>query len=264
MSNAVPFRLISELDKKAFSSNIVEALHVWVGEWFQTKPKLQIELLDDGDLTCIVHEKWFTLGESPDSWVAWKLDGVVTRDLLSMMFNAPMGSSAKITVLMQEILDECILGLVNGIFASSGIVHTALKKSATLLEPPRVNHGSGALLAELRGDFPHQRIAFGGEIVERMLKLDNNYPLQHPYAIATRESAIVNYKTRLEMIAGSAELTLRDLANLETGDVIRLDTLMGVPFRVRTVEGLPLAKAHLGTYQNSKAIQLIEEEKYAR
>lgn len=258
MINALPFRLVSQLDQKKFADNLHGILTDWAKNWFQTNPGVSLSFLGNERISFLSDDKWLILGEAPDLWIAWKHDGGTTRDLLRMMFNSPVGSSAKATPLMQEILKECVIGFAESIFGALGLLHLSGKGQTTSLSSLRTNTGSGMLLGELQGEFPRQVIAFGGDLVERMISLTESQP-SYSRNLASRESAIGNYKASVNVIAGHAELTLSDLANLEVGDVIRLDASVLNPFEVCTAEGLSIAKAHLGIRGDYKAIQLIED-----
>lgn len=256
MTEALPYRFVGELDKKAVADKFAVALGAWAKSWFQLSSGIDLAWLDSGKITSLSNEKWLIFGDAPDIWMAWKLDGVVTRDFLGMMFNTSVGSSVKPTPLMQDILKECVANLASEISQATG-ASALVENEQLLFGSLRVDQGSGFLLGELGGKFPRQVIAFGGGLVERAI---NRSPVNVSLdSLALRESAIGSYMANLQVTAGTAELTLHDLTHLEVGDVIRLDTLVKEPFVVSTKEGVPVAKAHLGIHGNHKAIQLIED-----
>lgn len=64
----------------------------------------------------------------------------------------------------------------------------------------------------------------------------------------------------LEVIAGDAELTLRDLQTLEVGDVIRLDRRLDELLRLGFLDGEAVCSGHLGAAKGHKAVQLVFTE----
>lgn len=254
MTKALPYRFVSELDKKAVAGKLKVLLAAWGQNWFQPWWDTDLTWLEL-EKTPHSNEKWLIFSATQEMWMAWKLDGVVTRDLLGLMFNAPVGSSVKPTPLMQDILKECAASLANEMSQSTEVILT--EQEHTSFSSLRIGQGSGYLLAELGGKFPRQVFALGGGLVEHFI---NRTPTPASLtSLVSRETVIGKYTTNLEVSVGKAELTLRDLTLLEVGDVIRLETSVKEPFVVRTTEGVPVAKAHLGTYDNNKAIQLIED-----
>lgn len=260
--DALPYRLISDADKTTFIDNLLPTLSTWAGMWFYASPQINLHVDTVQAPAFSSHEKWLILGEEPDAWVAWKLDGVINREMLGMMFDASLGWSTKTTVLMQELLNECMAGFANAIFSAISLPPSTDTPRISSLETLRIGHGSGVLIAELGSAFPKQSLLFGGDVVERAIKLTHR-PLPSLSQLVSRASSVGNYVTRLEVTAGKAELTLQDIALLEVGDVIPLDTTVQAPFFVRTAEGVSIATAHLGLYGTHKAIKFIDDNKHA-
>lgn len=257
MTNVVPFRLLSEQDRQQVAGSFIEVLNGWFENWFQFNSNIQVHWLVSEESPAITHDKWFIWGEAPDLWMAWKQDDAMTRDLLGMMFNASIWSSVKTTPLMHEILKECATSLAQAVFAACGASFATepVRLESGML---RVGYGSGTLFCELQGKFLRQEIAIGGELAARLITPADSAASSLP-TLAIRAAAIVNHVASFDVVAGHAELTLHDLANLDIGDVIRLDATVHTPFVMRAAGGAPIAKASLGIHGNHKAIQLIED-----
>jgi flagellar motor switch protein FliM len=76
--------------------------------------------------------------------------------------------------------------------------------------------------------------------------------------LVAREVLAVKPTVTLNVIAGSTEMSLKQLTDLDVGDVVLLNTKLDSGFYVTNKNGVNLAKVHLGKQANQKVIQLIE------
>ena len=256
MTAALPFRLISEGDKRRIVERLLQLSQSWGNDWFIDQLDFQVHMSSAIDFCLAPGEQWMVFGTPPDKWFAWKIDGASSREWLGMIFGTPLGVSAKNTPLMHDMLQECVAGLAQELATAIG-EQVLIKQgsSPSTLKSLRTGYGSGAILAELRGGAQRQTIALGGDIVEQWTR---SLPLEETHTQLTpRRSAIGELQTSLEVVAGQAELTLRDIIGLEVGDVIQIDKKLGEAFEIRA-GGMRVTNARLGIRGDHKAIQLIE------
>jgi flagellar motor switch protein FliM len=72
----------------------------------------------------------------------------------------------------------------------------------------------------------------------------------------SRQEAISFQRTSLDVRAGEATLTVRELVSLSEGDVIRLNTKVGEPFRVLSSRNKSVCYAFIGAQDGNRAVQL--------
>lgn len=257
MNEVLPYRLNSQLDKTALVDRLRDLLKAWREEWLQKPVELSLDWLSEEESANYIEGKWLLSGEAPDSWLAWKFDSGLANELLSLMFNVPLESATNLTPLTQEISKECLASLGNAIFASFAMPKYSGSEWAESLADVRISKGSGALIGIIKGFALPQYIAIGGEVIKQMIgskagNAANSYPL------VSRESVLGNHGTCLEVTMGTAQLTLEALANIEVGDVIKINTSIQQPLKVKTSEGVTIAGALLGVKDDYKAIQITE------
>lgn len=242
----LPFRLLGEAQVKSFESLLTQAVVSWQKDWFPEESHIHIDLNDAGSLS---HEDdWLILEQSQDLWIAWKSTPEATNCMVASLFNATAAASRS-SELVKEIFAECVRS-----FSQKFLSNVVAARTGTL-ETLRAGYGSGALRAEIRSIFSRQHVVFSGGVVEKILgaKKEN----QSRYSLTRRESAIGKYKTKLEVTIGKAEITLADLANINIGDVIQLDTSIKQPLTIHAPAGEVVASGQLGILNNHKAVQLI-------
>ncbi len=91
-------------------------------------------------------------------------------------------------------------------------------------------------------------------------KLYSPYQIEEaidPYWRKQLEEILFSVEVTLKAYLGRAEIKIRDLLSLETGDVLILDTKVEEPLLV-TVENLPKIKAELGVFKGYKAMRVRE------
>lgn len=256
MSMALPFRLIGDTERAALRKATQEATQAWAADWFATAPSTAIALTADCGPQAAPSGTWMITSIDADAWVAWKLDDQPCREYAQLLLDAPLGSIAKPTPLLRMLIDDCLHDLAARLLLAAGLGDAGLTVASGSLTEWRTGYGSGAVSGSLGGDLPQQEFVLGPSVVAGISARPSAPPLATP-ELLPRTNAIGSAKTRIELLLGEAELSLAELANISVGDVIRLKSPFREPLTVKTVDGQPLLKAHLGTRNGRKALQVI-------
>ncbi|MBV8659147.1 MAG: FliM/FliN family flagellar motor switch protein [Burkholderiales bacterium] len=78
-----------------------------------------------------------------------------------------------------------------------------------------------------------------------------------PKPVTPLAAALADTRVRVRVDLGSTELTVGHLATLAVGDVLRLPVALDHALLVSTHDGLPVCKAHLGSLDQHRAVELI-------
>lgn len=258
MTAALPFRLVGENDKSALRIELLAEAQDWAAIWFAGAPPAELEIDAEPDLDSLDKAPWTIAGEAPERWVAWQCPTDSWRDYARLLLAAPVGPDAALTPLIGSLLHECLSDLATRLLAAAGMATDCRQFAEGSLCSVRTGYGSGAVVAGLGGGLPPLRLVLGGEVAAAFIGRQVQPAATH-IALAPRKAAIASGSMRLEVVLGQAELTLAELANVSPGDVIRLQTSFREPLAVRTSDGQPILRAHLGTRKGHKAIQIIEK-----
>lgn len=251
---ALPFRLNGSAQHAAVLEALSQPINSWSSHWFSTKPTIVPKIRNEDTVDWKV-EPWFVVGSAPDLWMAWKLDSAACKELVAAMVQGTLGVSAKTTPLVTSLMQDAVKDLflrVSHLHPEMQLVHEPLDTALGL----RSGYGSGTLQLELSGDFVRQHLVLGGGVVELLASRES--AINRSRLIA-RDQLLGGYSTQLEVQVGKAEITLQELADMEVGDVIQLQTHINQPFEVLSPNSSqPIARVHLGLIGNHKAIQFID------
>ncbi len=256
MTDYLPFRLVSDTQKKEIDTKLSLIVNGWLKIWFSSLPDLSIAKIETDQVLFFNANEWLVFGRAPDAWVAWKLDGIVSRELLSMMFNFSIGNSAKLSPIMIDIVKDAAFSFVSELTTYCQSDNQSFSELSEPVDSLRTGWGSGTISVKFKIGTVQQHIAIGGDYVGLLSPL-GPYNIQG-VSLTKREDAINDYKTSLDVLVGNTDVTLDELANLEVGDVIRLGSLIQEPFSIRSSDGKPMANAYLGVNGNFKVVKLIE------
>jgi len=82
-------------------------------------------------------------------------------------------------------------------------------------------------------------------------------PAAQPLTPAATVAAFAGAAARVEAVVGRAELSLGEVAQLQAGDVLLLDTRLLDPIALRIAEGTVALPAALGARDGARAVQLL-------
>ncbi|ROH85909.1 FliM/FliN family flagellar motor switch protein [Pseudomethylobacillus aquaticus] len=258
--SVLPYRLIGESERSTLESTLRGLVAAWGAHWIKSPPEFTLSLDNIEDFTVQEQASWKLFGTAPESWAAWDYSNPSVHRLLSLIFGVALGQYPKPTPLMQALMQECIQDFFGRISALDVASQINLSESSRLAGDIRRGPGSGMLKLTLGGGLPSQQIVFGGALVERIINSTGfKAPVAHaPASLIPRDKSLGHLTTRLEVMVGSVEISLQQLAELEVGDVIQLGTAMHEPLTARTQDKRIVAKVHLGVRGNQKAVQFIE------
>lgn len=259
MTTTLPFRLVGEIDKSTLRTAFLAEAQEWAATWFAGTPQAELEIDAEPAPGSMDKDQWTIVGEAPDRWVAWQCPDDSWQDYARFLLASPVAPDAPLTPLIGALLQECLSDLATRLLTAAGVATDCGATTEGSLHSVRIGYGSGVVFANLSGGgLPQQRLALGGEVAAAFISRQSQPTAADP-ALAPRRMAIASGSTRLEVVLGQAELTVAELANVSPGDVIRIGASFREPLTVRTSDGLSILRAHLGTRNGRKAIQIIEK-----
>ncbi len=246
--NVRPFRLWGDSAKAELCRVLREPLAAW-GEAWLSRHTLStvvvvpnVSLPDDGDMA---H------AGSGGHWVAIRRLEADWRPAAAAVFGGEDGlGGAQSSPVTRSVLLDAGRDLIERLAHAAGVTAAAGGEAALDCQPD-----SGALRVEARFGALCLIIDIGGDAVAA-LTAKRVRPASAQVRLDRREAGIVTGQVTLEAWVGGAELTVGELAGLEVGDVIRLDSLPTAPLSLRTRSGAVVARGHLGLKDGHKALQL--------
>jgi len=154
---------------------------------------------------------------------------------------------------------------------ASGVVHDALADLFRQLGQALTGSDASLLDAELTPPKALFRPLAGNLLVTVTLGSQSLYVLapapsahgtprpqaERPVPVTPLVTALAKTDVRVHVDLGSAELTVGHLATLAVGDVLRLPVALDQALLVSTHDGVPVCKAHLGSLDQHRAVELI-------
>jgi len=254
---ALPFRLLSDADKQSVFNSINAVSKDWTTDWF-TSP-LAVNLSINDEAMKWGGGEWFVIGDAPDTWLAWSMEPTGCRQMVAAMFGTSLSDSSRATPLVKALVQESVSNLFQRIANLLG-KNLNLQIYSEPSKALRSGYGSGAIQIELIGDLFKQHLILGGGVIEFLCSSNSNKEAAVTnIRLVNREKTLGKHSARLQVHVGKAEITLQDLAEMQVGDVIRLQAGVKDSFLVQSSDSNQLvARAHLGVVGKHKAIQLIE------
>lgn len=255
MSAVAPFTLLCEAMEKELTAKMDAWLRDLYSGWFSDADKYFFTITNKNKALQIDNNIWDIYGNSSTYWLAFKKDVSAKNKVIAEMFELDSHASFKTTKFTETIYQDFIDSCVSSIFERTNLTYIRgtdiLKVSA--------DFGSGAITGTLSNGTVSLPVTLGGDLVKAICS-ESNQKLQSikpAHNLASREGSVDKYKSKLEVSAGKAKISLRDFSIMEVGDIVILDTEVGSPFAVYLPGKAPL-QAQLGNLINKKAIQLIE------
>lgn len=257
MSVAMPIKLLGEIAEKELTSKMSAWLSDLYSGWFSDAEKYCFSVTIKNKTLHINSDVWNFYGNSNKLWLAFKSEDSVKNKIMAEMFELESSSSLKTTKFTDAIYKDFIDSNVNMLFERNNMANF---KSLDIKNPD-MSYGSGAILATISNGSISLPIAISGEMVSAICGEEKQslQVLKPNYQLVARESTFDKNKCKssLEVLAGKVNISLRDFSQIGIGDVVLLDTKVGMPFSAI----LPTKKSfniQLGAVENKKAIQFIE------
>ncbi|MDB5839824.1 MAG: hypothetical protein JWQ23_1776 [Herminiimonas sp.] len=161
----------------------------------------------------------------------------------------------QLTCRMLRDLLERIIAAAAAAAASGAPPHGA---SFTEYDAPPISsaRGEGAVVVALTIEQIDAALYLAPDMVRSWVK--RGVPRGAAQALSTRRAALADTGVSFMIEAGSAVLSLSDLAGLAPGQVVRLETGLGQPMKVRGAGSPAWCGAYLGLRDGTKAVQLCE------
>lgn len=254
---ALPFRLPGVADIEALHQALERPLRRWAAEWFSSTRHIAFTVVDAVAGEPSEAADWSVLGDPSGSALAWRLPECRRREFVEALLGAPLPPGGDASPMIESLLAECLQDLGLRLLKIVDVVAAAEPAESGRLDPTWLGYGAGVACATPDAASPLPDLVFSGELVERIVGRPKRAEIAGKIDLVQRESAIGSRRVRIEVVLGTAELTLADLANVSLGDVIRLQSRFREPLLVRSQDGQPLFNANLGAADTSKAIQIV-------
>lgn len=259
MIQATPFRLLNNDDCNRIQALIETQLNAWSKIWFSVSPEIGFALDEKFAVSPESRNDWRILTIDHDNWVAWHFADASWRDYARLLLGASVGPVSVPSPLINDLLRDCMTDLASRILVVTDEDAKPIASTIESLAHLPTGYGSGAIQGKLCNGLPSLFLAIGGGTVASLLG-PRPSPESNHAALASRESAIGSELVHLDIVLGSTELSLAELANISVGDVIRVQSPYQQPVIARGSDGIPLLKVHLGTRGERKAIQVVGKE----
>jgi hypothetical protein len=243
-----PFRLWGDSAKAELCCVLREPLAAWGEAWLSRQTLSTVVVVQDAPLP---DDEGMAHAGSGGHWVAIRRLEADWRPAAAAVFGGEDGlGGAQPSPVIRSMLLDGGRDLIERLAHAAGVTAAVDGDKALDCQPDR-----GTLGVEARFGALCLTFAIGGDAVAA-LTAKRVRPASAQVRIDRREAGIVTGQVTLEAWVGGAELTVGELAGLEAGDVIRLDSLPTAPLSLRTRSGAVVAQGHLGLKDGHKALQL--------
>jgi hypothetical protein len=265
----VRYRLYTDAELGKLSERVRQALVDWGKDWLS-------------DAMCSIDVHAAHAGNSADSAaIRWLTADVDSRTALAI--GSPLSWTQKVGALLagaaelgaegtpaspitQHLADTLLRSLAAALLQAAGAVFDPARvswdeRAAPSLREESSRPGSGWVIVRCRFDSVDQSLLLLSPVlVSGFIGAEPRLRKSMPAAAVPVRRAVELQPVVLEVIAGEAELTLRDLQTLEVGDVIRLDRRLDELLRLGVLGGEAVCSGHLGAAKGHKAVQLLFTE----
>jgi hypothetical protein len=264
----VRYRLYTDAELGKLSERAQQALADWGKDWLS-------------DALCSIDAPAAHAGNSADSAaIRWLTADVDDRTALAI--GSPLSWTQKVGALLagaaelgaegapaspvsQHLADTLLHSLAAALLQAAGAAFDPARvfwgERTLSLREESSRPGSGWVAVSCRFDSADQSLLlFSPALVSGFIGAEPGLRKSAPAAAVPVRRAVELQPVVLEVIAGGAELTLRDLQTLEVGDVIRLDRRLDELLRLGVLGGEAVCSGHLGAAKGHKAVQLLFTE----
>jgi hypothetical protein len=248
------FTLLGDSQLDEISRNINLNMQELYNGWFGENHHFKFSIIKKNESLDLDLKQWNVYANTQSLWLAFKADTNVATNLLNEMLGLVSRPLAKMTAFTSDIYNNFIDSNVSAIYSLANTVYLKNKGVLNL----ETNKGSGAIIGQFGNGKAFLKVAIGGDIVKSLYTTKSLQSNMSMSELVAREVLAVKPTVTLNVIAGSTEMSLKQLTDLDVGDVVLLNTKLDSGFYVTNKNGVNLAKVHLGKQANQKVIQLIE------
>lgn len=248
------YTLFGESQLDEVSNNINLHMQKLYDGWYGENHNFSFAITKKNESLALDIKQWDVYANTKHLWVAFQSDARVATDMLNEMMGLVSRPLAKSTAFTNAIYSDFIYSNVSTIYSLANTVHLKNKDIVDL----EIYKGSGAIVGQIANGKTFLKMAIGGDIVKALCATKSTQSDLKMAELVARESLVLKPTVSLNVTAGSTIMSLRQLSELDVGDIVLLDKKLGSGFSVTTKNGVPLAKAQLGKLINQKVIQLIE------
>lgn len=256
--NARRFRLYGDSEIARITQGLQSAVDGWAEEWLvSVRPQVQV----DRNSYAVTDPAWqWRATDTTDvsaNGIAVGCQANWIRAVKLLLTGIPDGGDPAGGI-APGVGDALLTALIDTVAGVSGRVATPSSRLVPMpvLDADLSRPGSGCLGAEVvLTAGATLRLVLWPELLERWLG-DMPAGLPHDLPLVPVQQGLEVQSVTLEVIAGSAELSLTELQSLAAGDVIRLDRRLADPLAVLFDGEQQVAAGHLGALQGRRSVQL--------
>lgn len=251
-----PYRLINKSELALIEDVFAPVFSAWEMEWgFEGKAKLNAgtyaSLMDSPTMSDYLGV-WLQAENNDGSWLAVKMDQMDVRGAFLLTTDCSfdcINKSSIISDISRSMLSRLLLHLF---MLSTGEPGPVSEDRLIAVLPEYISRpGAGAVWLNYQLGTSAIDLVLSPEIVAGLLEQSTERTVvQEP--LTTRTLAIKNEIVSLEVLLGSAEITLGDIGSISVGDVLRINTKVGDKLDV-VLSGRKISQCQLGYCNQYKA-----------
>lgn len=259
-----PYRFLGVSEVARFDTAVQTHKNDWVRHWFSGGREAVISAIACGPENGVAVLRWCRCGNS-DEFLAI---GATAEDRVALAaallaaepqgveYNDPGSLSGQLAL---RLLCGIVADLVSRIVPMSGAPaapQSAPELGESILKPYSGMVGLRIHLPELRDGL---YVFLSAALTQRWLKLSGvQLSSQKAPPLTARMQAVGSATIRLSIALHDDALTVGEVRELKTGDVILLSESIRQPLPVRSEAGLAVGECYLGRAQDQRAIRLVK------
>lgn len=247
-----PFKLFGRHERAALRQVIDERCRDWAARWLPAGLATRLDCAPCAEIAAtLAHgvEGWIAFADRGGDW--WALAGRrgTVDALATAVLGGAAGSREPASALAARVAHDALAGLAAALLGGEAVTPAQVEPQP--FQPGGASFGATLVL----GDALTLALVSSPSWTARALKAR----LAAPAAVAPVDAlaAFAAQPVEVEVVAGGAEVALRELLGLRAGHVIALDTRVEQPLAVRAgPRKAPWCEAHLGMQEGHRAVAL--------
>lgn len=243
--------LLSRSDRERLAERLGVVVAKWQREWcVESSRACHVEVVERVPAVPIV---WDTAVNDKERLVSLGLDAPNGAGFVSMLVGAPCSGAED--GLAAELKQQALRAM-GAVLCVDSALSNSPRPSVWSDEPlPEIEHTRDVVAVRCVLDQSEFWIVLHPRLTNAYLQRSRTKS-NASSPLASVRNAVASQPAKLEVLVGTAELPLPELATLAVGDVIKLDRRLEEPVLVKLGPGAPLCAGYLGTQGKHKAVQL--------
>lgn len=193
----------------------------------------------------------------PDTWLCVSARTSDRSRQISQLFKVDCSRVSKISDLAESVLIECLSDLYQRLCKSASSEQSQFKRRVinNTQDMPSMQ-GAGAVLVSIIVQNATFEFICSNELINQIALAEGIPSTQAHPELEPREKCLDKNMLGIEVVLGEVVLSISDLSNLETGDVLALSSRHKDVLALKTLEGKRIADVILGKSNHHYAVQI--------